>query len=87
MHRVRTGGKGLARLTPIRRCAGFPPINHIGGDGENGERMLRAAVGGVFLQLFVEQLYQLAGNLVNAVVVVSIGRILAHRFKAGNHAA
>ena len=49
--------------------------------------MLRAAVGGVFLQLFVEQLYLLAGNLVNAVVVVSIGRILAHRFKAGNHAA
>ena len=72
MHGVGAGGEGLARRPAVRRGARLFAVDDVGGNGQNGQRMLRPAVGGRLFQFGRKFCRQLAGDIVGAVVVVAV---------------
>src|SRR5262249_20058376 len=79
VHRIGARCEWFALAPAIRRISGCFAVDHIGCDGQNALRMSRAAIGRMFADLLHEPRDDIAGNTVDAVIVVSQprGRILA----------
>ena len=79
VHRVGARGKRLALLAAVRRGAGRPAVDHVGGDGQDGGRGDGVAVGVVLAHVLHKPVHDAAGDVVHAVVVVAVlGEVALH---------
>ena len=72
VHRVGTRGERLAGATAVGRVAGGVAVDHVRGDREDRGRGHRVAVGVGLADVLHEDLDDVVGDLVHAVIVVAV---------------
>ena len=80
MHRVGTWCKWLTGASPVWRAASLLSVNDIGSDREHGLCSNRSAIRRLVAKFVHESLDQFHRDLIDAIVVVSIGRVFALHF-------
>ena len=77
VHRIGSGRQRLSHLTSIRRITRLLTIYYIGSNGQNGHSRNTIAIGMMLADLIHKGAYQIDCDLVYAVIVISVLRIIS----------